>query len=111
MASSTTKKPSKGKVARGEKAAQEKVIKWNGLSFTAPGQVPEEAFAKFEFDQVEATNVNQPAYRLVREILGAEQFREARDALTGFDDITELLDAVTNAYGLGQGESEASPAS
>lgn len=99
----------------------EQVVKWRDLSLTVPGSLP----LAVAFDMAEAEEDGagaldqQTVFRVLRAVLGREQFRQVRNYVAderitvdeGMDVLVDLFEAVTRTYGFEPGESSASDGS
>ena len=64
----------------------------------------------FDVVELEASENNAlPLLRMLRTIVGAEQFGQIRNRIGVSEDLGELLREVFAAYGITMGESSASP--
>lgn len=116
MAEKTAKEstPDKAAAARAERKPKTKKLKFKGLDFTLPAELPETIL--FDFAEIEAAEDNpMPLFRLIRSILGSEQNTALRNAIgngtLAAEDLPELIAKVFDKYGLTPGESTASQAS
>jgi hypothetical protein len=105
-----TKRKGQAAVARQEKEPKPKQVTFKGLTLTLPLSLPE----TFVLDivELEATEGPMPLFRMLRSILGAEQFGQLRSAIDRKVIMTEDLDSIITdvfeKYGIGPGESSAS---
>lgn len=88
-----------------------KTVTFRQLTLTLPEQLPPTML--FHITDLEAAGGNPlPVFRLLREILGAEQFNDVRTELTGDSQVVSAVDGllgdIFDQYGIGLGESSAS---
>lgn len=99
-----------GAVARSERNGKPKTVDFKALTLTLPKDLP--ATIDFDLIELETEQTLQPIYRMLRSILGADQFLDVRNAVDPDDpersDIFGLFQAIFDAYGVEPGESEAS---
>lgn len=111
--------PAAAKVAaaRAERNGGAKACTWRGLKLKLPPQLP--ATVGFDMAEAEASDDITPMFRFLDGLLldgGLARVREKvandGDPLDGLGDIfASLLDEIFGAYGVGLGESQASPSS
>jgi hypothetical protein len=112
---SKAKGPDKAAAARAERKPKEKKLRFKGLNFTLPPELPETIL--FDFIALEgAEDDPRPLFRLIESVLGTSQMVALRNAIARSDkvtmeDIPPLIEAIFGKYGLTPGESEASPVS
>jgi hypothetical protein len=101
----------KAAAARAERKPKAKSLTFKGLKFKLPPELPD----TFIFDVIEIEAAGEsagPIFRMLRSILGPEQFTELRNAVQSkaiaADDIDDFVSAVFEKYGLDLGESSAS---
>ena len=109
--------PKKAKAAVAEKSdGGPRTVKWRGLSLEVPAVLPAEfAWAMADAEQSDR-KMFAPLLNLVRAIIGEEQERRVRDKLTAdevpFADVPEVMEtlvkAIFEAYGMAEGDSDAS---
>jgi hypothetical protein len=99
----------KGEVLEGNA----KTVEWESLTFALPPEMP--AVALMDRADMESSNDSGAIIRLLRTVLGPEQFMAARnrvveisnsDMSDQIEKITDLIGAVMNAYGTDEGKSE-----
>jgi hypothetical protein len=100
--------------AREELKDEPKTLEFKALTLELPAELPEALM--FDFVELEtAGNDPRPIFRILRSILGPEQFLTVRHALDGgqldAEEIPELIEGILDAYGMNSGESEASQGS
>lgn len=104
--------------AAAEKSGEPRSITWRGLNLTLPATLPGTLY--FDLAALEDESASLAAQmRLLTGLIGDDQLRQVRDKVAadgiGFDEvadaIVELMDDVLGAYGLDQGEADASPGS
>lgn len=106
----------KGAAARAEVAARPaaKQVEFRGHTFTLPDELP--ATLLFDITDLEvAGNDPMPVFRLLRSLLGPDQFTELRNLVAGDEQIVhtidELIEDLFAQYGVSLGERSASPGS
>lgn len=104
--------PSEAAAAVAEVDGGSITAQWRGLTLTLPSVLPPTMF----FDVVEGEDGNVLAmFRLLRDLLGSDQFGEVRKTITPADDagdvITDLFEVIFADYGADLGEASASPTS
>lgn len=104
----------KAAAARAEKKPRAKSLTFNGIKFTLPPELPD----TFIFDVIEIEAAGDsigPVFRMLRSMIGPEQFNLLRNAVEDKsispDEIDDFVSAVFDKYGLGLGESSASQGS
>lgn len=109
-----TAAPDKAAAARSERKPKPKKLTFKGLKLTLPPELPETILFDF-VDLEDAGNNPIPMFRLLKSVLGDEQFLALRHANANgtvqAEDLPELLEVIFGKYGLTPGESEASQAS
>lgn len=107
---------SKGAAARAETKPKAKQFKWRGLTLKLPAELPLEMM--FDIAELEASDQNpMPIFRLLRSMLGPEQFTDCRNRIAevsdknGKDPLAGLVEGVLGQYGVTLGNSEASATS
>lgn len=108
-----------GKASRKVKAAVEEVspakvegkyVEFRGHRFELAPELPTPVL--LQLVEIEESDGPLPMLQLLHTMLGQEQFVTVRKALSAddsLDDVTALIDAVFDQYGVGLGESSASP--
>lgn len=106
-------KTTKAAAARAEKKPKAKKLTWKGLKLDLPAEFPEQVITGFQVDRVlsEDNDPSLPYFRMLKSMLGPEQLLAAKEKLTKEEDVSDLLGAIFEKYGVGLGESKASPAS
>lgn len=101
----------KAAAARAERKPRAKALTFKGLKFALPAELPD----TFIFDVIEIEAAGEsagPIFRMLRSILGSEQFNVLRNAVENkaiaATEIDDFVSAVFEKYGLGLGESSAS---
>lgn len=101
----------KAAAARAERKPRAKSLAFKGLKFTLPPELPD----TFIFDVIEIEAAGEsvgPIFRMLRSILGPEQFNVLRNAVENKtiapEEIDDFVSAVFGKYGLDLGESSAS---
>jgi hypothetical protein len=94
--------------ARSEKSPKGKTLKFKGLTVKLPPTLPDTLL--FDMAEIEAAGENpMPVFRMLRSVLGPEQFGEVRAAVeAGTIKVADLDDFITQIfgkYGLSPGES------
>lgn len=102
---------SKAAAAVAEAKGDEKTVEWQGLTLTMPAEIP--AVLLFDITELEATSDGNPMpmFRLLRSLLGGQQFTQARHHVPKGDDGTAVFHLLSDAlgqYGINLGESPAS---
>lgn len=102
---------SRAAAARTEKAPKGKTFDFAGEKFNLPPALPDTIL--FDFAEIEVAGGNPlPMYRMLRSILGAEQFSVLRGLVEAGDVLVEQLDefieGIFEQYGITAGESSAS---
>lgn len=89
------------------------VIHWRDLELTLPAKVPPTVL--FDVVECEADEDALAMFRLLRSLLGGEQFTDVRNAIREDDDINtlvvDLFEQIFGEYGSDPGEASASPKS
>jgi hypothetical protein len=103
--------PSKPEAAAAEVTDTPRAITFRGVEITLPRELPPTLL--FDVAEMEANDGSpMPVFRLLRSLLGAEQFTAVRNQLTDKDDVVdivnELLVDLFAQYGITLGESSAS---
>lgn len=107
----------KGAAARAEKAQTTRKVEYRGIKLELPAELPPTLL--FDITEIEAAGEDNPmpVFRMLRSLLGAEQFTAVRNEIgkaaadDDFTDIGDLMSAIFDQYGLSAGEAQASPAS
>lgn len=101
----------KAAAARAERKPRPKSLTFKGLKFTLQPELPD----TFIFDVVEVEAAGDsigPIFRMLRSMLGSEQFMRLRNAVEAGtiapEEIDDFVAAVFEKYGLDLGESSAS---
>ncbi len=105
------KSPSKAATAKAEKQPKAKKLTFGGLKLTLPPELPETIL--FDFTEIEAAGDSpMPLFRMLRSILGPEQFVQLRNAIDSKNieagKLDGLVEAILGKYGVSTGESSAS---
>jgi|ERR1041384_977935 hypothetical protein len=108
-----TKAGSKAAAARAEKTkgkAKTKKLTWKGIKLELPAEFPEKVMTQFQVDRVlaEDGDPSLPYFRLLKTMIGNEQLVQVRSVLETEKDVSDLLEALFDKYGMGLGESGAS---
>lgn len=93
--------------ASGEAKGENKTVDFREITLTLPPELP--ATLLFDVTELEVAGQNpMPVFRLLRSLVGPDQFAEIRNALNPDDDamslIDELLGSIFGAYGIELGE-------
>lgn len=108
--STTSKKgaaANKAAAARAEKKPAPRKLTWKGLKLELPPELPDTLL--FDITEMEAAgDSGLAAFRMLRSLLGQDQFLQVRNALDRKEieplDIADLFEAVLAKYGLTSGE-------
>ncbi len=104
----------KGSAAVRAEKAKSKSVKFRGETLQLPDELPPTLL--FDITEVEAADDNpMPVFRMLRSLLGAEQFVAVRNKIAvseneDFADVGKLVEAIFAQYGVSAGEAPASPA-
>ena len=101
------KKGAAAKAARAEAKPEPKTAKWNGLTLELPDAMPSTML--FDVVEYEASDGDDPTplLRLLRELVGPEQFQQIRYRIPRDDDGTAVagaMQAVFEPYGMTPGK-------
>lgn len=107
-------KMSKSAAARAEKKPKAKTYTQGGIKFNLPATLPETII--FDMVEIDATEgAPMPVYKMLRSILGPEQFNKLRNAIEAgtikSEDLDTFIEGVFAKYGVTPGEATASQAS
>jgi len=101
----------KAAAARAERKPRPKSLTFKGLKFTLQPELPD----TFIFDVIEVEAAGEgigPIFRMLRSMLGGEQFMRLRNAVEdgtiAVEEVDDFVGAVFEKYGLGLGEPSAS---
>lgn len=102
--------PDKGAAALAETNGKPKAIKFRDLELTAPSKMPPTLL--FDIAEIEAGDGNiMPLFRILRSLLGPDQFTDVRNSFTDKDTdddvygaVDKLLGELMGAYGVSLGE-------
>lgn len=97
--------------ARAEKSPKEKSLTFNGVKFKLPPTLPDTIL--FDMVEVEAQGASPlPMFRMLRSILGQEQFGALREAVETetipAEELDRFIESVFAKYGVTPGERSAS---
>lgn len=85
---------------------QVKTVEFRGLTLTLPEELP--ATIGFDFIELENEAGAMPLLRLLRSLLGKDQFIAVRNAMDGADDVFGVVDGlfadIFEQYGMDQGK-------
>lgn len=100
--------------ARGEVVAEgPKSIVWHGLELTLPPELPATFFFDMVEDEASEESGNSFALHAVRDLLGVDQWKQARakarEERLGQEEFVALVNLVYSRFGMAPGEAPASP--
>lgn len=120
MAKTSRAAAARAAAAAAEKGGSEITVRWRKLELVVPARLPlAVAFDLAEAEEDSGGLDQQTLFRVLRAVLGRDQFRQVRNAIAdesisideGVDVLLDLFQTVTASYGLSPGESSASDGS